>query len=100
MKEGGWSKYLDLFTINPELNMDTFVTYARERGIKISLWTLSTTLERQLDSALDQFNKWGVDFIMTDFMDRDDQKTVNFYTRIAEACARHQLMIMFHGAYP
>jgi alpha-glucosidase len=37
---------------------------------------------------------------MTDFIDRDDQKTVNFYQRIAEACAAHHLMIMFHGAYP
>ena len=58
------------------------------------------TFNRQLDSALKQFQKWGVDFIMTDFIDRDDQKTVNFYTRIAEACAKAQIMIMFHGAYP
>jgi len=32
-------------------------------------------------------------------MDRDDQKMVNFYFRIAEACARHKLMIMYHGAF-
>jgi alpha-glucosidase len=63
------------------------------------MWTLALTLDRQLDSALDQFNKWGVDFIMTDFIDRDDQKTVNFYYRIAEACAKHHIMIMYHGAY-
>lgn len=37
---------------------------------------------------------------MTDFIDRDDQKTVRFYQRIAEACAKVKLMIMFHGAYP
>ena len=42
----------------------------------------------------------GVDYIMTDFIDRDDQPTVNFYKRITEACAKAQLMIMFHGAYP
>ena len=64
------------------------------------MWTLCSTLDKQLDSALDQFNKWGVDFIMTDFMDRDDQKMVNFYHRIAKACADHKIMIMFHGAYP
>ena len=48
---------------------------------------------------MEQFNKWGVDFIMTDFMDRDDQEMVNFYFRIAEACAKHQIMIMYHGAF-
>jgi alpha-glucosidase len=80
--------------------MDTISAYAKEKGIKISMWTLALTLNRQLEPALTQFNKWGVDFIMTDFIDRDDQKTVNFYKRIAEACAQHKLMIMFHGAYP
>jgi alpha-glucosidase len=36
---------------------------------------------------------------MTDFMDRDDQKMVNFYHRVAKACAEHKISIMFHGAY-
>ncbi len=100
MMDAGWSDAKDLFKINPNINMDTIAVYAKEKGIKISMWTLALTLNRQLDSALNQFNKWGVDFIMTDFIDRDDQKTVNFYKRIATACAAHKLMIMFHGAYP
>ena len=100
MMDEGWSDHKDLFKINPNINMDTLAAYAREKGIKLSMWTLALTLDRQLDSALTQFNKWGVDFIMTDFIDRDDQKTVNFYHRIAKACADHHLMIMYHGAYP
>jgi alpha-glucosidase len=64
------------------------------------MWTLCSTLDRQLDSALIQFKKWGVDFIMTDFMDRDDQKMVNFYHRIAKATAEQKIMLMFHGAFP
>jgi alpha-glucosidase len=100
MMDAGWSDNMDLFKINPDINMDTLVAYAKEKGIKISMWTLATTLDRQLDSALNRFNKWGVDFIMTDFMDRNDQKTVNFYYRIAKACAEHHIMIMYHGAFP
>ncbi|MBS1503867.1 MAG: glycoside hydrolase family 97 catalytic domain-containing protein, partial [Bacteroidetes bacterium] len=100
MMDAGWSEATDLFKMNPAINMDTLVAYAKQQGIKISMWTLSHTLGRQLDSALDRFNKWGVDFIMTDFIDRDDQKTVNFYHRIAKACADHHIMIMYHGAYP
>ena len=100
MMDAGWSDNLDLFKINPDINMDSIVQYAKEKGIKISMWTLAHTLERQLDSALNRFNKWGVDFIMTDFIDRDDQKTVNFYYRIAKACAEHKIMIMYHGAFP
>jgi alpha-glucosidase len=100
MMDAGWSDTRDLFKINPQLNMDILAAYAKLRGIKLSMWTLSMTLNRQLDSALNQFKKWGVDFIMTDFIDRDDQKTVNLYKKIAEACAREKIMIMFHGAYP
>ncbi|MEP6596545.1 MAG: glycoside hydrolase family 97 catalytic domain-containing protein, partial [Ginsengibacter sp.] len=100
MMDAGWSDNNDLFKINPGISMDTLIAYAKEKGIKISMWTLSMTLDRQLDSALGQFNKWGVDFIMTDFMDRDDQKMVNFYHRVAKACAAHKIMIMYHGAFP
>ena len=100
MMDAGWSDNMDLFRINPNINMDTLTAYAKEKGIKISMWTLANTLDRQLDSALDRFGKWGVDFIMTDFMDRNDQKMVNFYYRVAKACAEHHIMIMFHGAYP
>jgi alpha-glucosidase len=100
MMDAGWSDNNDLFKITPSINIDTLVSYAREQGVKLSMWTLAKTLDRQLDRALDQFNKWGVDFIMTDFIDRDDQKAVNFYHRIAKACAEHKIMIMYHGAFP
>ncbi len=100
MMDAGWSDNNDLFKINPNINMDTLVAYAKQQGIKLSMWTLSMTLERQLDSALAQFRKWGVDFIMTDFMDRDDQRMVNFYYRVARACAENKIMIMYHGAFP
>ncbi|MEP6615617.1 MAG: glycoside hydrolase family 97 protein [Ginsengibacter sp.] len=100
MMDAGWSNYQNLFDINPALNMDSLAAYAKVNHVKISMWTLCSTLDKQLEAALDQFNKWGVDFIMTDFMDRDDQLMVNFYHRIAKACAAHKIMIMFHGAFP
>lgn len=99
MMDAGWSNYQNLLDVNPSISMDTLAAYAKEKGIKISMWTLCSTLDKQLEPALNQFNKWGVDFIMTDFMDRDDQPMVNFYERIAKACADHKIMIMFHGAY-
>ncbi len=100
MMDAGWSNYKDLFDITSEINMDTIAAYAKSKGIKLSMWTLCSTLDKQLDSALTQFNKWGVDFIMTDFMDRDDQPMVNYYDRISKACGDKKIMIMFHGAYP
>jgi alpha-glucosidase len=100
MLDAGWSDTKDLFKINPNMDMQEIIRYARSNGIKLNLWTCAATLDRQLDSALTRFNQWGIDFIMTDFIDRDDQLAVNFCKRIAEACARHKIMIMFHGIYP
>jgi alpha-glucosidase len=79
--------------------MEEISAYAKAEGISLSLWTLAATLDRQLEPALKQFKRWGVDFIMTDFIDRDDQKAVNFYHRMAKACAAEQIMIMYHGAF-
>jgi len=100
MLDAGWSDVKDLFKINPEIDMEALLAYAKAKNIRLMLWTLCSTLDRQLDSALTQFKKWGISSIMTDFMDRDDQKMVNFYHRIAKACAEHHVSVMFHGAYP
>lgn len=99
MLDAGWSDVKDLFKIAPGMNMDSITNYAKEKGVNLTLWTLSMTLDRQLDAAMQQFKKWGVKCIMTDFMDRDDQFMVNFYERIAEATAKYKIMVMFHGAY-
>lgn len=99
MMDAGWSDNNDLFKINPDIDMQKITTYAKSKGVKVSMWTLALTLEKQLEPALDQFNKWGVDFIMTDFINRDDQKAVQMFYRIAEACAKHKIMLMFHGAF-
>jgi alpha-glucosidase len=98
MMDAGWSDNNDLFKINPNINMEEILAYAKSKGVKINMWTLAMTLEKQLEPALERFNKWGVNFIMTDFFDRDDQKTMGLIKRITEACAKHKIMIMFHGA--
>jgi alpha-glucosidase len=99
MMDAGWSDNSDLLKINPNINMDEIAAHAKVQGISLSMWTLASTLDRQLKPALAQFKKWGVTFIMTDFMDRDDQKMVDFYHRTAKACAEQEIMIMYHGAF-
>lgn len=99
MMDAGWSDNNDLFKISPAIDMEEIMAYAKSKGVGVSMWTLALTLGKQLEPALEQFGKWGVDFIMTDFINRDDQKAVQFFYKIAEACARHKIMLMFHGAF-
>ncbi len=99
MLDAGWSDNNDLMKTTPGLDLDELSRYAKTKNIDLILWTLAMTLDRQLEDALKMFKKLGVRAIMADFMDRDDQKTVRFYHRIAQATARHHIMVMFHGAF-
>jgi alpha-glucosidase len=53
----------------------------------------------KLDTAFALFEKWGLQGMMVDFMDRDDQEMVNIQTEMLEKAAKHRLHIQFHGAY-
>lgn len=99
MLDAGWSDPDDLFKITPGMDLKEIATYAKSKNIRLVMWTLAMTLDRQLEDALKMFSELNVAVVMTDFMDRDDQKMVNFYSRIAEATARYKMMTMFHGAF-
>ena len=95
----GWSDAEDLLKTNPALEMPELLSYARDKNVGLILWCVWLTLDRQLDEALDLFGKWGVRGIKVDFMDRDDQKVVNFYKRVAAEAAKRKLVVDFHGAF-
>jgi alpha-glucosidase len=99
MLDAGWSDVNDLFSIAPGMDLAEISAYSKSKNIGLIYWTLSMTLERQLENAIDMLSKLNAKVLMTDFMDRDDQKIVNFYHRVAKAAAAKHLMVMFHGAY-
>jgi alpha-glucosidase len=75
------------------------VREAREKGLGVVLWTLALAVERNMDAVMDQLQRWGATGIMVDFMDRDDQRMVQFYRRVVEGAATRHLIVNFHGAY-
>ncbi len=97
--DDGWSKEDDLFAINPGLDMDEVMAYAKEKNVKIMLWVIWNTFQKQEQMAWDQFEKWGISGIKFDFMNRDDQQMVQFYHHVAEEAAKRKMVIDFHGAY-
>lgn len=95
----GWYVLGNLLDINPEMDMEEILQHAQEKNVGIILWVVWKTLEDQLQTALDQFEKWGVKGIKVDFMQRDDQWMVNYYHKIAGEAAKRHLLVGFHGAY-
>jgi alpha-glucosidase len=95
----GWYKLGDLLSPVAAIDVAALVRYGQKRNVGVILWTTWHTLEDQMIPALDLFQRWGVKGIKVDFMQRDDQRVVNYYWRVArEAAARH-LLVDFHGAH-
>jgi alpha-glucosidase len=95
----GWSTPGDLSQINPQMNLDELFAFAKQKNVGIILWVTSKALDERMTESLDQFEKWGARGIKVDFMQRDDQKMVNFYEKTAIEAARRHLLVDFHGAY-
>ncbi|HUB60175.1 MAG TPA: glycoside hydrolase family 97 protein [Puia sp.] len=83
----------------PGLDMKAICDYAKSKGVGIRVWVHWRALWPMIDSAFAQFERWGIQGMMVDFLNRDDQEMVNIQTAILQKAAAHHLHIQFHGAY-
>ena len=97
--DDGWTKDDDLTKVIPALDIPEVVQYAKSKNVDVMLWVTYSLFDAQMEAALNQFEQWGIKGVKIDFMNRSDQEIVNFYWRAAEQCAKHHMVIDFHGAY-
>ncbi|MGN0032230.1 MAG: glycoside hydrolase family 97 protein [Candidatus Limimorpha sp.] len=97
----GWAvnKAADLFQIIPEINLGELCAYANEKGVGLILWAGYYAMERDMENVCKHYSEMGIKGFKVDFMDRDDQKAVEFYYKMAETAAKYHLIVDFHGAY-
>jgi len=93
----GWYKFGDVLSVVPAIDMPELLAYARSKNVGIILWVVWKTFEDQMEPALAQFEKWGVKGLKVDFMQRDDQPVMNFYTRVCRETAKRKMLVDFHG---
>jgi alpha-glucosidase len=93
----GWYKLGNVLEVVPEMNIEELVAYGKQKHVGIILWMVWKTLDDQFLPAMDQFEKWGVKGLKVDFMQRDDQKVINFYHKLCKEAARRKMMVDFHG---
>jgi len=94
----GWYKLGNVLQVVPEMNIEELVAYGKQKNVGIILWVVWKTLDDQLDAALAQYEKWGIKGLKVDFMQRDDQPTMNFYQKICREAAKRKMLVDFHGA--
>lgn len=96
----GWTKSTtDLKHSSAKIDIEEIINYAGSKNIGVWLWCLWEPLDLDMEHILDQYAAWGAKGIKVDFMARADQYMVNYYERVAKACADRKLMVNFHGAF-
>jgi alpha-glucosidase len=93
----GWYKLGNVLEVVPEINMEELTAYAKQKSVGIILWVVWKTFDDQFQPALDQFEKWGIKGIKIDFMQRNDQKLIDFYYKVCRETAKRKMLVDFHG---
>jgi alpha-glucosidase len=79
------------------LDLREVLRYAASKGVRIRLWMNWRAAEKHMDRAFPLYREWGVEGVMLDFMDRDDQEMVRFLRRAVEKAAENRLTVTLHG---
>jgi alpha-glucosidase len=95
----GWYRQANVLEQIPDINIPELCQYAEKKHVGIILWVVWKSFWDKIDEAVALYEKWGVKGVKVDFMQRDDQKVVNFYLEAARKTAEHHLLLDFHGAY-
>jgi alpha-glucosidase len=93
----GWYKLGNVLQVEPEVNIPELVEYGKQRNVGVILWVIWKTLDDQMQPALDLWAKWGVAGIKVDFMQRDDQKLVEFIHKLSSETAKRKMLVDYHG---
>jgi alpha-glucosidase len=89
----------DITTAIETIDLPEVLAYARAKGVRLRLWMHWEALIEQMDRAFALYEQWGIEGVMVDFMDRDDQEMVNFLERVVRTAAKHKLTVTLHGSY-
>ena len=97
----GWAVNLeaDLFKVVPEIDLERLVAYAAERNVGLVLWAGYWAFDKDMEKICEHYAKMGIKGWKVDYMERDDQVVVDFYTRAAATAAKYRQFVDFHGGY-
>lgn len=93
----GWSETLDIWKYHPEVNVPYLIDYANKKGVGIILWMAWAQVYGEEEKVAAYFSKIGAKGFKVDFMDRADARCAQFLEDFAKACAKHQMLVDYHG---
>ena len=79
------------------LDLQAVIAYARQKGVRMRLWMHWQAAKQHMARAFPLYRAWGVEGVMIDFMDRDDQEMVRFQRELLQLAADNRLTVTLHG---
>ena len=79
------------------LDLQEVIGYARQKGVRLRLWMHWEAAKRHMARAFPLYRAWGIEGVMIDFMDRDDQEMVSFQRELLQLAADNRLTVTLHG---
>lgn len=95
----GWSQALDIWNLNPEVDLKYLIEYGNERGVGTILWIAWAQAYGEEAKVVEHFAKMGVKGFKVDFMDRGDAKVEQFLWKFADECAKWKMVVDYHGIH-
>ena len=71
--------------------------YARQKGVKILVWTWASCALENPAGWIRQMHECGVSGAKIDFFERNDQVAMRWARKMAEELARYKMVAVFHG---
>jgi alpha-glucosidase len=79
------------------LDLPEVIRYAKAKGVKLRLWMNWKAAAKHMDRAFPLYQEWGIEGVMVDFLDRDDQEISHFIHRLLKTAAANRLTVTIHN---
>jgi alpha-glucosidase len=82
-----------------EVNIPELVQYAKSKNMRLIVWAAVNSILPQYEAAFALYEKWGFAGVKIDFVMHDDQEMTGNLYKMAEAAAKHHLLVDYHGCH-
>jgi alpha-glucosidase len=82
-----------------DLDLEAIADYATRHGVRLWTWVHQGAVRGRVEPVFAALERLGFGGVMVDFLDRDDQDTVEFAEDVLRAAGRHHVLVHFHGMY-
>jgi alpha-glucosidase len=81
----------------PEIDLPEVLRYARAKGVRLRLWMNWQAARDYMEQSFPVYRQWGVEGVMLDFLERDDQEMYRFIRKAVKLAAANHLTIILHN---